>query len=83
MPGRLEQGPCLLSYHMYDCWQTKQLQNAKTNFFRSEINKNYAKLLEKAIRQEDYDIATKLKSELEKRPVRFSWLLARAKNRHV
>ena len=50
MPGRLEQGPCLMSYHMYDCWQTKQLQDAKTHFFRSEINKNYAKLLEKAIR---------------------------------
>ena len=83
MPGRLEQGPCLLSYHMYDCWQTKQLLDAKTHFFRSEINKNYAKLLEKAIRQEDYDIATKLKGELEKRPVRLSWLLSRAKNRHV
>ena len=50
MPGRLEQGSCLLSYHMFDCWQTKHFQEAKELYFNAQITKNYDKLLEKAVR---------------------------------
>ena len=47
MPGKLQQGPCLLNFYPFDAWSSRKWRLAKINYHRERLSKIYRVISER------------------------------------
>ena len=79
VPGRLEQGSCLLNFNPFEAWSSRQQRLAKINYHRERLSKIYRAISERSsldIEKDEEKILERVKQEVAKRPIKMSWPLA-------